>query len=74
MVTEAFTSLAKLPVERLPRMSRADFRFAPPNVLLLVALMLAGLGLHIVLYGTSVAAEIVTGKCGYHLPIYRDQD
>lgn len=25
-------------------------------------------------YGTSVAAEIVTGKCGYHLPIYREQD
>jgi transposase len=25
-------------------------------------------------YDTSVAAEIVTGKCGYHLPIYREQD
>jgi transposase len=25
-------------------------------------------------YGASVAAEIVTGKCGYHLPIYREQD
>jgi transposase len=25
-------------------------------------------------YGTGVAAEIVTGKCGYHLPIYREQD
>ncbi len=25
-------------------------------------------------YGTSIAAEIVTGKCGYHLPIYREQD
>jgi transposase len=25
-------------------------------------------------YGTSVAAEIVTGKCGYHLPLYREQD
>jgi transposase len=25
-------------------------------------------------YGTSVAAEVVTGKCGYHLPIYREQD
>ena len=25
-------------------------------------------------YGTSVAAEIVTGKCGSHLPIYREQD
>jgi transposase len=25
-------------------------------------------------YGPSVAAEIVTGKCGYHLPIYREQD
>jgi transposase len=25
-------------------------------------------------YGTSVAAEIITGKCGYHLPIYREQD
>ena len=25
-------------------------------------------------YGTSIAAEIITGKCGYHLPIYREQD
>jgi len=25
-------------------------------------------------YGTSVAAEIVTGKCGDHLPIDRQQD
>ena len=25
-------------------------------------------------YDTSVAAEIVTGKCGFHLPIYREQD
>ena len=25
-------------------------------------------------YGTSVAAEIITSKCGYHLPIYREQD
>lgn len=25
-------------------------------------------------YSASVAAEIVTGKCGYHLPIYREQD
>jgi transposase len=25
-------------------------------------------------YDTSVAAEIVTSKCGYHLPIYREQD
>jgi transposase len=25
-------------------------------------------------YGTSVAAEIVVGKYGYHLPIYRQQD
>ena len=25
-------------------------------------------------YGTSVAAEIITGKYGYHLPIYRQQD
>jgi len=25
-------------------------------------------------YGTGLAAEIVTGKCGYHLPIYREQD
>ena len=25
-------------------------------------------------YGTSIAAEIITGKYGYHLPIYRQQD
>ncbi len=25
-------------------------------------------------YDTSVAAEIITGKYGYHLPIYREQD
>ena len=25
-------------------------------------------------YDTSIAAEIITGKCGYHLPIYRQQD
>ncbi len=25
-------------------------------------------------YGTGVAAEIITGKYGYHLPIYRQQD
>lgn len=25
-------------------------------------------------YGTSVAAEIITGKHGYHLPFYRQQD
>ena len=25
-------------------------------------------------YDTSVAAEIITGKYGYHLPIYRQQD
>lgn len=25
-------------------------------------------------YGTSVAAEIITAKSGYHLPIYRQQD
>jgi len=25
-------------------------------------------------YGTGVAAEIITGKYGYHLPVYRQQD
>lgn len=25
-------------------------------------------------YDTSIAAEIITAKCGYHLPIYRQQD
>lgn len=25
-------------------------------------------------YDTSVAAEVITGKYGYHLPIYRQQD
>ncbi len=25
-------------------------------------------------YDTSIAAEIIPGKCGYHLPIYREQD
>jgi hypothetical protein len=25
-------------------------------------------------YDTSVAAEVITGKYAYHLPIYREQD
>ena len=38
--------------------ARADFRFAPVNVFLLVALMLIGLIVHLLLYGVTIAPVI----------------
>ena len=42
--------------ERFSASSRADFRFAPLNVLILVAIYVAGLTIHINVYGFSIPA------------------
>ena len=51
-------SLPKLSLERFSATARADYRFAPFNALLLVALMLIGLGVHVVVFEFSVVAVV----------------
>ena len=49
-------SKAGLSLERFATSARADFRFAPINVLLMVGLFVAGLIVHINIYGFSIDA------------------
>ncbi|MFH0983149.1 MAG: slipin family protein [Planctomycetota bacterium] len=51
-------SIPKVSLEAFATTFRADYRFAPFNVLLLVALMLLGLIVHVVAYDFSVEAVV----------------
>ncbi|MGB2984835.1 MAG: slipin family protein [Phycisphaerae bacterium] len=51
-------SLPKVSLEGFASTARADYRFAPFNALLLVALMLAGLIAHVMYYEFSVVAVV----------------
>ncbi len=50
------SSLPGISFERFSASSRADFRFAPLNVLLLIAFYVAGLIVHVNVYGFSIEA------------------
>ena len=61
--TESGRGLPGLSLERFATSLRADFRFAPINVLLLVAIFVAGLIVHLSLYPFSVVAvELALGS------------
>ena len=51
-------NLPKVSLERFSSTARADYRFAPFNVLLLVALMLIGLIVHVIVHEFDVAAVV----------------
>jgi regulator of protease activity HflC (stomatin/prohibitin superfamily) len=53
------TSLPGFSLEKFAASMRADFRFAPLNVLLLVAVFVIGLVVHLKLYGFSVDAVVL---------------
>lgn len=52
--------LMALSLEKFATTSRADFRFAPLNVLLLVAIFVIGLVVHIARYSYSIEAVLLT--------------
>ena len=52
-------SLPGLSLEKFATSMRADFRFAPLNVLLLVIVFVIGLVIHLILYGFSVDAVVL---------------
>ncbi|UCC73881.1 MAG: slipin family protein [Gemmatimonadota bacterium] len=61
--TESWGERPGLSLERFATTLRADFRFAPLNVLLLVAIYVAGLIVHLSLYPFSVVAvELALGS------------
>ena len=53
-------TLPKVSLERFSITARADYRFAPLNVLFLLALMLLGLIAHVIQYEFSVVAVVFT--------------
>jgi hypothetical protein len=53
-------SLSGFSLERFATSSRADFRFAPLNVLLLVAFMVTGLIVHLSMYPFSMYAVVLS--------------
>ena len=52
--------LGAISLERFATTSRADFRFAPLNVLLIVAVMVAGLVVHLAVYPFSLTAVVLS--------------
>jgi regulator of protease activity HflC (stomatin/prohibitin superfamily) len=61
--TDTGRGLPGLSLERFATSLRADFRFAPVNVLLLVAIFVAGLIVHLSMYPFSVrAVELAAGS------------
>ncbi len=52
--------IPKVSLDVFAATARADYRFAPPNALLLVGLMLLGLIAHVLLYEFSVPAVVFT--------------
>ncbi len=56
---EFTSSLANLSLEKFAMSDRADFRFAPLNALLLVAIFVIGLVIHLSMYPFTVAAVVL---------------
>lgn len=57
--SEPRKTIAALSIEKFATTLRADFRFAPLNVLLLVAIFVAGLVVHLAVYSFSVEAVVL---------------
>jgi len=53
-------ALSRFSLERFATSSRADFRFAPLNVLLLIALMVTGLVVHLSIYPFAMLAVLLS--------------
>ena len=57
--TELARTLFGISLERFATTTRADFRFAPFNALLLVGIFVLGLVVHLILHPFSVAAVVL---------------